>query len=426
MDNQSPCKVYLREKNENISDDEIDTIIEMIFAADPDGGVNCKWIIDEWIKEKFKLPEDIDLVREDILEFKKLFGGRFPLPKKGYDELKIMNDEKKSKSKSKSKSIVSSSSNLSCKDYLKKLNKELNSKDLENIYNLIQDANPKKDYLVCIWIVNELKNKKIQVEDLDEVGKYLERFFEMGYQELPNFYPIYNNISNYQLVMDVVDQSVDLFQYNDKEGILLQPLTFETSCYYGKESGWCTTKNEENFDRYTKYEPLYIWFDKNKYKNIYQFNFYNHELKNKLNSDISNEEFKYFLNHPFLKDIFEGYLDYLKKDSRTNTMYNHASRFYPDWPYLKEISLDNAENAFWYAMYVLKDRFPEGEDMILKSKYGPRYALEHIKPNDWGPDIIKLILQSKDSRYIEQMYRDIRKLINSNPSLSIKYAQYLK
>ena len=397
---ESPCKQYLGENLyfSDLNEQELEEILSKIFDADPDpGGANCKWLIDAWMKGEFKLDEDEDLVKADILEFRKLFGSRFPLPKKGYDELKIMINQKKSKSKSKSESLtmVSLPSSQSCKEYFQKQNKDLKPIDLEKIFLLIQDANPKKDYLVCVWIVNELKKGNIKVGDLKDVHKYLERFFELGYEEPPNFYPNYNNVSNYQLVKDVVDQNVKLYSYNDKEGILLEPLDFETSCYYGSEAGWCTAKEKKHFDKYSKTGPLYIWFDKNKYKNKYQFNFDSNELKNKLNSDISKEEFKYFLNHPLLKDIFERYLDSLSK-GKVEKMFELASNFYPDWNYLKQISLDNAENAYYYSKFILEDRFPEGEKIILKDPtYSKRYLEElFINSTKIDPEIIKVVLDS--------------------------------
>jgi hypothetical protein len=65
------------------------------------------------------------------------------------------------------------------------------------------------DFQNCIWIVEEIKKGNIREEDLDEVRKYLGKYFKRGLP-LPNFYPNFPVMSNYQLVKDTVDKNVDL------------------------------------------------------------------------------------------------------------------------------------------------------------------------------------------------------------------------
>jgi hypothetical protein len=246
---ESSCDKHLRSKNK-YPEKEIHTIVLKLLRADPDPqGANCEWIIDAFIDKQFKIDEDEERVKEDILKFKNLFGDKRPLPKKGYSELKVMIRNKESK-----KSIVKSKSKFvftDCKSFYKNIKntlpepyKSYSKEQSDELFEMIQKANPTDDFQVCIWIVEEIKKGNIKEEDLNEVKKDLSRFFKLNLP-LPNFYPNFPTYSNYQLVKDTVDKNVMLLSSSDI-GILLIPQTKEASCYYGAQTlVYCSKKYKE-------------------------------------------------------------------------------------------------------------------------------------------------------------------------------------
>lgn len=52
--------------------------------------------------------------------------------------------------------------------------------------------------------------------------------------------------------------------FEDSNYLVVRPLSYESSCYYGRETKWCTaaTNNRGNYDKYTRNGILYYFIDK--------------------------------------------------------------------------------------------------------------------------------------------------------------------
>jgi hypothetical protein len=315
----SSCEEYLDTK-QIFPSNEVRNLISKILRADPNSqGANCEWLVDSFLNKQFILDEDEDRVKEDILKFKELYGDRRPLPKKGYSELKIMIRQKEEKEKKKSVSkiqpMITPVEINDCKSFYLYVKNSLPqpynhySKTQSNkLFDKIQDANPTNNYKVCMWIVEEVKRGFIKENELSEVKQNIQNYFEnTKFSLLPNIYNkiFLNPLSNYQIVKDVNDKSIELL-YTGPLGLLLIPKTTKTACYYGVETKWCTARKDEKnmFDYYDEKGNIYIWFDKMK-KNKFQFHFNEVQFKDIDDNDISPKQFKEFQKHTILGPIFK-------------------------------------------------------------------------------------------------------------------------
>jgi ApbE superfamily uncharacterized protein (UPF0280 family) len=268
-----------------------------------------------------------------------------------------------------------------CKSFYKNIKntlpetyKSYSKVDSDILFEKIQEANPTSDFRVCIWIVEEIKRGFIQEEDLEEVKKYLEKYFQKIKLPLPNFYPNFPVISNYQLVIDSVDDAVDLLSTSDF-GILFIPKTKEASCYYGSQSSWCTARRDRGnmYGYYSSMGPIYIWFDK-VLKDKFQFHFEEFQFMDRDDNPISKEQLENFKNHPILKLIFD------EKLKLYFIAYAYANFMQKRFPEAEEYIKKDPLYAYLYAKNVVKGEWPEAEPYILKDpEYVYKYAEEVLK-----------------------------------------------
>jgi hypothetical protein len=390
MEEESYCESYLRSESEIKDDEYIRETISKILNADPDAnGKNCIWIIDAFINKEFRLDEDEERVKEDILKFKNLFGERRPLPKKGYYELKIMNRERMEKETKKSIAKTKTKSSKvefnDCLSFFKNVKNTLpepyRSYDKEQsnqLFEKIKQANPTDNLNICLWIVEEIKRGFIKEEELNEVRENLEKYFtEHKDVPLPNFYPNFPIFSNYQIVKDTIskkdiDKKIDLISVSDL-GILLSPKTRETSCYYGSQTSWCTARKDKHnmFEYYNKKGDIFIWFDK-KINDKFQFHFKEIQFMDKDDNPISKKRFKEFLNHPILGVLFKDELERGKMEWKMSKLIQFSKDFYPDWDYIQsneflEGILSNPKKILKYSQEMLGGkRWDEGEKRLLQ------------------------------------------------------------
>jgi protein tyrosine phosphatase (PTP) superfamily phosphohydrolase (DUF442 family) len=91
--------------------------------------------------------------------------------------------------------------------------------------------------------------------------------------------------------------------HNDSQIKVVVPLTQEASCYFGKNTRWCTAaKNDNMFDRYNRRGPLYIVLFK-KENARYQFHFQSHQFMNEKDQKINPNELAN--KYPILWTIFQ-------------------------------------------------------------------------------------------------------------------------
>jgi hypothetical protein len=440
------CLQYLKSKSKSKIKDEKDLpkVLSLLTQADPDPLFsNCKWIIDSFSEGHFRL-EDIQRVKDDLIKFQTLFGVRRHFPEKGYKELKKMNREKEEKEERKltAKTTTKQSRNITfedCKSYFKNVKntlptqyKSLPPEQLESFYQRIQDANPTSNFNNCIWIVEEIKSIHIKDEDLPEVKKYLSSYFPKTNLPLPNFYPQFPAMNNYQLVKDAVDGNVDLLSASDL-GILLTPKTVKASCSYGVNTSWCTANEKDNrFEKYNKKGTIYTWFDK-VLKDKYQFQFEKVDFKDRDNKSITKERFKEFSEHPILKPIFDQGIEIINPKL---IIYLAQTFFKARWPEGEQNILKSGDTIliYEYAQDIIKGRWPEAEKIILESENTNlknivyNYAKKIIKGR-W-PEGEQIILKSGDKNVIlpyahdviKGRWREAEPFIMKDPEKAIAYA----
>jgi hypothetical protein len=386
---KSSCENYLRDKNV-FPDEKIHTIVFKLLRADPDKGANCEWIINSFLANQFKIDEDEERVKEDILKYKELFGRRH-FPAKGYSEMKVMIREKldkdTKKSIAKSQSKTSKTVFTDCKSFYKNVKntlpepyKSYSKEQSDALFDRIQNANPSGDFQVCIWMVEEIKRGDIKEEELNEVKKYLSRYLKLELP-LPNFYPNFPTYSNYQLVKDTINKNVDLL-FTGEEGILLIPQTQEASCYYGAQTSWCTAqRNKKNmFEYYAKKGNIYIWFDK-KLKDKFQFHFEESQFMDRDDNKISKERIAEFRKHPVLSVIFNEVEERFLNHPDPKKVGAYALDVLQDrWEKAEPYIMKDPKYAAEYAVKILKRRWEEAEPYIMKDpKYAAEYALDVLQ-----------------------------------------------
>jgi hypothetical protein len=440
------CLQYLRSKSKIQDEKDLPKIVSLLAQADPDPNFsNCIWIIDSFSEGHFLL-EDVERVKDDLIKFQTLFGVRSTLPMKGYKELKKINrkreekEEKKLTAKTTAKTKTSTIITFDdCKSYFKNVKKTLPEEykslppiQLEAFYQRIQDANPTSNFNNCIWIVEEIKRGNIKDEDLPEVNKYLSSYFSKTNLPLPNFYPQFPAMNNYQLVKDAVDGNVDLISASDL-GILLSPKTEKVSCYYGVNTRWCTANEKNNlFKHYNKTGTIYTWFDK-VLKDKYQFHFEEVQLMDRDDNPLTKERLKEFREHPILKPIFEQGIEIIKKNPES--IYKFARDFIGGrWPEGEQIMLESEEDRnlvnilYQYAKKIIKGRWREAEPILMKDpQYAITYAFETIQGR-W-PEAEPFIMKDPENAVayafdvIDGRWPEAEPFIMKDPEYAYKYAR---
>lgn len=140
------------------------------------------------------------------------------------------------------------------------------------------------------WLLNQYQQKNLKLEDLYKAKEYLTYFVkyynilpEKDINKYPNIVELYKTIKDYIGKDNIATSKSDEVRrikqdakkvYEDAEWLVIIPLTKEASCYYGKNTEWCTAAETSHnyFDQYNNQGPLYININKTNNKK-YQFHF---------------------------------------------------------------------------------------------------------------------------------------------------------
>ncbi len=141
------------------------------------------------------------------------------------------------------------------------------------------------------WLLSLYMNRQLKIEDLYKATEYLQYFIKYyniiqvkDINKYKSLQDLYNVISIYmENDGDIATSKSDKVRkikegaekvYEDSRWLVIVPHTQAASCYYGKNTQWCTAAEHGNnqFDNYNNQGPLYINIDKvNNLK--YQFHF---------------------------------------------------------------------------------------------------------------------------------------------------------
>ena len=144
------------------------------------------------------------------------------------------------------------------------------------------------------WLLNLYKSNKLKTEDLYKATDYLSYFVKYynkienkDINQIPNLPSLFNIIKPFKEAADNgqematsksdeirrIKEDAEKF-YEDDTWLVVIPHTQEASCYYGKNTQWCTAATEgyNMFNQYYKEGLLYININKTNNKK-YQFHF---------------------------------------------------------------------------------------------------------------------------------------------------------
>ena len=247
--------------------------------------------------------------------------------------------------------------------------------------------------------------------------------------------------------------------YEDKQWIIIIPHTKEASCYYGKNTQWCTAADKSNnqFDYYNQQGPLFINIDKiNNTK--YQFHFETNSFMNEHDEPIN-----YPIEHNC--DLSEGALKWYQNNVEqayklTNIKYELFWNEY--MPYslvgqnndigfkLLEGDDDDYENEIAYGLichgqseanylqtslnkydYCLINNIWNRKTLILKSNNGELFTYgSHIKnvttvKNMYSDDDMTLLMVTDDENTLEIIYNNGYSIYKNTNANLIQDAEYL-
>mgnify|MGYP000341221433 CR=1 FL=1 len=293
-----------------------------------------------------------------------------------------------------------------------------------NALGQIESVDPTPNNKYVLWIVRQFVKNGLKFEDINEFLRLdLERFHELPKQRKQQL-GIETDLNKYtwrdlRAVVDKLKKATNLEQpvdanldyehidemdvlYVGDMGQLIVPKTTNASCEIGSGTRWCTaaTQSDNMFRTYADDGPLYVWIPSRKMQeksksNKFQFHFPSQQFMDENDEPISSELLKYFrTQHPVLKKVFEKGEKSLLKSVLKKPMraYRYAARILKErWPEAEEIIMRDPHVARLYADIVINGRWPEAEEIIRK-KPEPAYAYaKNVIKGEWpeAEDVIK-------------------------------------
>ena len=232
------------------------------------------------------------------------------------------------------------------------------------------DPSPAKKY-VNWMIVRYLKGDIRRLEDIpSRIAPALSKFQSL--QNKKKLKPEHSDINKIRSIEDVMDEysidsnqtqgnksqakSVERSMYDSKEAELIfnsneykivVPKTEEASCFFGKNTRWCTAASNDNqFNNYSKKGPLYIILHKST-NTRWQFSFASDEYMDERDDEVKIIEF--LLSHGPVHRVFKklGHVDHI-----SNNQWRIGNRYYNDQFQLHRLDGPAIEGVYgtkyWY------------------------------------------------------------------------------
>jgi len=197
------------------------------------------------------------------------------------------------------------------------------------------DPSPAKKY-VNWMIVRYLKGDIRRLEDIpSRIAPALAKFQSL--QNKKKLKPEHSDINRIKSIEDAMDEyaegktqgnksqaksvETDMYQsgsaeliFNSTEYKIVVPKTEKASCFFGKNTRWCTAAaNDNQFNRYSKKGPLYIILHKST-NSRWQFSFASGEYMDERDNPINLIEF--LKSHEPVYQVFKklGHVDHISQD----------------------------------------------------------------------------------------------------------------
>lgn len=184
--------------------------------------------------------------------------------------------------------------------------------------NMIVNDKPVYKMTYTQWLIDQYINKQFKLEDVHRVREDIELFVKIKHnlpvQERDIYTHDYRHLK--ELLQRVSGARVNFEEpishdgvevlYEGELGSLYVPLTVESSCRLGKGTKWCTSAEQYNrFEYYNALGRLYVWIDKLRSSNKYQFHFPTAQFMDALDNPIDDQLLQHYHNvHPILRQLF--------------------------------------------------------------------------------------------------------------------------
>ena len=205
------------------------------------------------------------------------------------------------------------------------------NKSIEEIINLFVQSDPTSKKAYALWMINTYLSNGIRfLEDLGRTNEALISYIDLKFKnKLKPEHKDINKIKSLNELEDLIDEykekpiavqserqrekeledqffknkEAELF-YNDNEIKVVIPKTERASCFFGRNTKWCTAATNNNmFKYYNDKGPLYIVLIKKENKR-FQFHFETDQFMDE--RDIYIQNWNQIINsYPKLLDIFD-------------------------------------------------------------------------------------------------------------------------
>lgn len=151
-------------------------------------------------------------------------------------------------------------------DFLKLYGKKFSNEDLKTILALSQELNPNNKFLLFLGKVltpNEIDVDKVK-KILIDFNKYQNVLSDKDINNYDTLDSVLSAISNHEnkLRREVKKVEGADILYEDDRFVVILPLNYKASCYYGSGTKWCVTSSENYFENYDNTGKVFFVIDK--------------------------------------------------------------------------------------------------------------------------------------------------------------------
>ena len=252
------------------------------------------------------------------------------------------------------------------------------------------------------WLLNLYKKNNLKLEDLYKAEEYLPIFDKLSKANKLEIKDInkYKSLSElYNVIADYVGNDKTISKqdeirkeksggkkiYEDNRFLVIQPLTEEAACYYGKGTQWCTASTDGNnmFDSYNSNGPLYIIMDKTKRNKVGDYEKYQIHFESCQFMDSSDNVID-FDNHKELKELITKLIKHLNINENELVKKNYKCIMFIPNP-SEEVQLE-AVKQYSYAIQYIPNPSEEVQLVAVKQDGS---AIKYIKKPH--PSVLKYL-----------------------------------
>jgi len=258
------------------------------------------------------------------------------------------------------------------------------NKTVKEVINAVSNSDPSKNKDFTIWLFRELGNNWFDIDNVNYIKNLLTLFGyakrRLKYQDiykynLPNLESELHNTLN-PTIKEQEPVNGEIIYYDGPLGRLTVPTTKEASQRLGNGTVWCVSaSNYNDFEKYTN--DFFVWKASSNRKFFFfvDYNSGKGETIDDSGITCNSKQIYYFRKkHPVLKQLFELFEK-------------------------KILDLNDPRAACNYAIFVLKDRWPEAEMLIFKEGHYSQEYIRHLikkEPHPYFSTLTRGLQPDKD------------------------------